>query len=100
MFRNQVLALVTAGCFLVAWGASVSVFWMAIALQSLYAAVGAVYLVRLPRILQRRMEWEQSVNPGLANENRRQCMWGTMGRAAGAAIERHRDHGDDLDGRL
>ncbi|MGZ5446412.1 MAG: hypothetical protein ACXWLY_31220 [Thermoanaerobaculia bacterium] len=49
-------------------------------------ALGYLYVFRLPRILERRMAWEKSVNPEMAKQNRRQWTWATIGRAAGAAI--------------
>jgi RNA polymerase sigma factor (sigma-70 family) len=84
-FRNTVLFVVTAGCAAVALSLS-SAMRLLITVQLLYVAIGYLYLVKLPRILERRMEWEKSVNPEMAKQNRRQWMWATIGRAAGAAI--------------
>lgn len=84
-FRNMVLAVVTIGCPLVAFGAR-SPMLLLVTVQSVYAAIFFLYVFRLPRILERRMAWEKSVNPEAAKQNRRQWMWATMGRALGAAI--------------
>ncbi|HEX6096922.1 MAG TPA: sigma-70 family RNA polymerase sigma factor [Thermoanaerobaculia bacterium] len=84
-FRNTVLAVVTVGCVAVALSLE-SALRLLVAVQTLYVVIGYLYLVKLPRILERRMEWEKSVNPEIAKQNRRQWMWATIGRAAGAAL--------------
>jgi hypothetical protein len=57
-----------------------------ITVQTLYLVIGGLYALWLPRILNRRMAWERSVNPEMAKKNRRHWMWATIGRAVGAAI--------------
>ena len=84
-FRNVVLAVVTIGAVAVALSAS-SAWPLLIAAQSMYLVIGCLYAFWLPRILDRRMQWERSVNPEIAKQNRRQWMWATIGRAVGAAI--------------
>lgn len=84
-FRNTVLVVVTFGCALIALSLR-SAMTLLVATQAVYFAIGYLYLFRLPRILQRRMEWERSVDPEVAKQNRRQWMWATTGRALGAAI--------------
>ena len=84
-FRNLVLAVVTAGSLVVALGAS-STIWTLVTVQSLYGAIAFLYLVRLPKILERRMEWEKSLDPELAKQGRRQWMWATISGALSAAI--------------
>ena len=84
-FRNTVLAVITLGGIAVALSFG-SAMLLLITTQTLYLILGYLYLVRLPRILERRMAWEKSVNPELAKQTRRQWMWATIGRAAGAAI--------------
>ena len=84
-FRNLVLLVVTIGCAAIALSLR-STMTLLIAVQLVYAAVGYLYVFCLPRILERRMEWEKSVNPEAAQQSRRQWMWATMGRALGAAI--------------
>lgn len=84
-FRNTVLAVVTVGCVGVALNLATAMRLL-IAVQSMYLAIGYLYAWKLPRILERRMAWEQSVNPEMAKKNRRQWMWATIGRAAGAAL--------------
>lgn len=84
-FRNTVLVVVTLGCIAIALSLSTPMRLL-ITTQLVYVAVGYLYLVKLPKILERRMQWEKSVNPEMAKQNRRQWMWATIGRAAGAAI--------------
>ena len=84
-FRNIVLAVVTLGCAAIALSVR-SVMAVMISTQTVYLVIGYLYFFRLPRILQRRMEWEQSVNPERAKQNRRQWMWATTRRALAAAI--------------
>lgn len=84
-FRNLVLLVVTIGCAAVTVCLR-STMTLLIAVQLVYGAIGYLYLFRLPRILERRMEWEKSVNPETAKQNRRQWMWATIGRALGAAV--------------
>lgn len=84
-FRNIVLAVVTIGAVAVALNSS-SAMRLLVAVQTLYLALGYLYAFRLPRILDRRMAWERSVNPETAKQSRRQWMWATIGRAVGAAI--------------
>lgn len=84
-FRNLVLVVITIGCTIVAANIS-SKMVIVPTMLSLYAAIGYLYGVRLPRILERRMEWEMSVNPEMAKQSRRQWMWATIGRAASAAV--------------
>ncbi len=84
-FRNIVLGVVTLGAAGVAL--SVGSAWkILVTAQTMYLAIGYLYAVKLPRILDRRMQWERSVNPEVAKQNRRQWMWATIGRAVGAAI--------------
>jgi RNA polymerase sigma factor (sigma-70 family) len=84
-FRNLVLAVVTIGCAALALAAN-SAMAVLVTLQPLYLVLIYLYAVRLPRILERRMEYEKSVDPEMAKKNRRQWMWATIGRAAAAAI--------------
>ena len=84
-FRNVVLAVVTIGCIAVPFSLT-SAMRVMLTAQTLYLLLGALYAFWLPRILQRRMEWQRSVDPEMARRNRRQWMWATIGRAAGAAI--------------
>ena len=84
-FRNTVLLVITAGGAAVALSLP-SAWGVLISAQSMYAVLAFFYFVRLPRILQRRMEWEMSVNPETAKLKRRQWMWSTIGRAVGATI--------------
>jgi Sigma-70, region 4 len=84
-FRNIVLAVVTLGAVAVALSTS-SALQLLITVQTMYVIIGCLYAFRLPRILDRRMAWERSVNPEMAKKNRRQWMWATIGRAVGAAI--------------
>ena len=84
-FRNIVLAVMTVGAVAIALSAH-SAMALLITVQTMYLAIGYLYAVKLPRILDRRMAWEQSVNPEMAKLNRRQWMWATIGRAVGAAI--------------
>jgi RNA polymerase sigma factor (sigma-70 family) len=84
-FRNLVLAIVTIGGIAVTLTMHRAMLLL-IAVQSMYLAIGYLYAFRLPKILDRRMAWERSVNPELAKQNRRQWMWATIGRAVGAAI--------------
>lgn len=55
-------------------------------MSTIYLVISSLYAFWLPRILNRRMEWERSLNPELAKKNRRQWRWATIGRAVGAAI--------------
>jgi RNA polymerase sigma factor (sigma-70 family) len=84
-FRNIVLAVVTLGAVAVALSTS-SALRLLITVQTMYVIIGCLYAFRLPRILDRRMAQERSVNPEMAKKNRRQWMWATIGRAVGAAI--------------
>jgi RNA polymerase sigma factor (sigma-70 family) len=84
-FRNVVLAVVTIGCVTVPFSMT-SAMRLLVTVQTLYLVIGCLYAFWLPRILDRRMAWERSVNPEMAKKNRRQWMWATIGRAAGAAI--------------
>ena len=84
-FRNVVLAVVTIGAVAVTLSIH-SAMLLLVSVQSMYGILGYLYAFRLPRILDRRMAWERSVNPELAKQNRRQWMWATIGRAVGAAI--------------
>ena len=84
-FRNTVLVVITIGGTAVLLSLP-SMLGVLISAQTMYAVLAWLYLGRLPRILQRRMEWEKSVNPELAEQSRRQWMWATIGRAVGAAI--------------
>lgn len=84
-FRNIVLTVMTLGAVAVALNSSTAMRLL-IAVQSLYLALSYLYAFRLPRILDRRMAWERSVNPETAKQSRRQWMWATIGRAVGAAI--------------
>ncbi|MEO8033756.1 MAG: sigma-70 family RNA polymerase sigma factor [Acidobacteriota bacterium] len=84
-FRNVALLVVTAGCLAGALSAA-SFAATLVAVQSLYVVLGYLYIVRLPRILERRMAWEKAVNPELAAQSRRRWMWDTAGRAFGAAL--------------
>jgi hypothetical protein len=84
-FRNNVLIVVTLGCIAVVLSMT-SPMRLLVTVQSLYAVIGYFYAFRLPRILDRRMAWERSVNPEMAKQNRRQWMWATIGRAVSAAI--------------
>ena len=84
-FRNVVLLVVTIGCVAVPFSMTSGLRLM-ITVQSLYLVIGCLYALWLPRILDRRMVWEKSVNPEAAKKNRRQWMWATIGRAVGAAI--------------
>lgn len=84
-FRNTVLAVVTLGCVAVALSLS-SAMRLLITVQSMYFVLALLYVVWLPRILERRMAWEKSVNPEQAKKTRRQWIWATIGRAVGAAI--------------
>ena len=84
-FRNIVLLVVTLGAVAIALSTS-SPMRLLIAAQAMYLVIGCLYAFRLPRILERRMQWERSVNPEVAQQSRRQWMWATIGRAVGAAI--------------
>lgn len=84
-FRNVVLAVITIGAVAIALSGK-SAMALLIVAQTMYLGIGCLYGFWLPRILERRMQWERSVNPELAKQNRRQWMWATMGRAAGAAL--------------
>jgi RNA polymerase sigma factor (sigma-70 family) len=84
-FRNVVLFVVTIGCIAVPFSMT-SAMRLMITVQTLYLVIGGLYALWLPRILNRRMTWERSVNPEMAKKNRRQWMWATIGRAVGAAI--------------
>jgi hypothetical protein len=84
-FRNIVLAAITIGAIAIALNAT-SAWGLLITAQSMYLVIGCLYAFRLPRILDRRMAWERSVNPERAKQSRRQWMWATIGRAVGAAI--------------
>lgn len=83
-FRNLLLVVVTAGSFLVALSVS-SKWWTLAAVLTIYAIIIYLHAVKLPRILERRMEWERTVNPEMAKMHRRQWMWATISRAATAA---------------
>lgn len=85
-FRNVVLAVITIGAVAVALSAKQSAMALLIVAQSMYLVIGCLYGLWLPRILDRRMKWDKSVNPERAKLNRRQWMWATIGRAVGAAI--------------
>jgi RNA polymerase sigma factor (sigma-70 family) len=83
-FRNTVLAVVTLGGLGIALNSSTP--WrIVISVQSVYCAIGGLYAFWLPRILDRMMKDQQSIDPELAKKNRRQWMWATIGRAVGAA---------------
>jgi hypothetical protein len=84
-FRNLVLTVITVGCAALGLTAS-SAMTLLVVLQTLYLVLIYLYAVRLPRILERRMEYERSVDPEMAKKNRRQWMWATIGRAAVAAL--------------
>jgi RNA polymerase sigma factor (sigma-70 family) len=84
-FRNVVLAIVTIGCTVVPFGVA-SPMRLLVTVNSIYLALALPYVLWLPRILRRRMEWQRSVDPEAAKKSRRQWMWATIGRAAGAAI--------------
>jgi RNA polymerase sigma factor (sigma-70 family) len=55
-----------------------------VALLLFVGAFGYLYGVQLPRILERRMAWERSVDPQAAEMTRKQWMSATMGNAVGA----------------
>jgi RNA polymerase sigma factor (sigma-70 family) len=84
-FRNGVLAAITVGCPIIALSAK-SWLLMLFAIQAMYGVIFFLYIFRLPRILDRRMKWEQSTNPEAAKQSRRKWMWQTMGQAVAAAI--------------
>jgi RNA polymerase sigma factor (sigma-70 family) len=84
-FRDIVLAVITLGSIAIAFSVTQSWLMSLFAIQATYIAIGYLYLMRLPRILERRMQWEQSLNPDAAKQSRRQWMWATTGRALGAA---------------
>jgi RNA polymerase sigma factor (sigma-70 family) len=84
-FRNVVLAVVTIGCVAVPFSMTTAMRLL-LTVQTLYLVIACLYAFWLPRILDRRMAWEKSVNPEMAKKNRRQWMWATIGRAVGAAI--------------
>ena len=84
-FRNILLVVVTLGCGAIALSVD-SAAWLLVSTQAVYLVIGYMYVMRLPRILQRRMAWEQSVNPEMAKQNRRQWMRATTSRALAAAI--------------
>jgi RNA polymerase sigma factor (sigma-70 family) len=84
-FRNVVLAVVSAGCVIITLSAKTAM-GLLVSVQSVYLAIGLLYGIWLPKILDRRMEWEKSIDPEMAKQNRRQWMWATISRAAAAAI--------------
>lgn len=84
-FRNTTLVVITLGGIAVALSVH-SAMLILVTVQSLYLVLALLYFVWLPKILDRRMQWEKSVNPELAKQTRRQWMWATIGRAAGAAV--------------
>lgn len=84
-FRNSVLAIVTIAAVAIALSTE-SPWRLLVTVQTTYLAIGLLYGLWLPRILDRRMAWEKSVNPEAAKQSRRQWMWATIGRAVGAAI--------------
>ncbi len=84
-FRNVVLLVVTLGAVAIALSTS-SAMALLVSAQTMYLIIGCLYAFWLPRILDRRMQWERSVNPEVAKQSRRQWMWATIGRAVGAAI--------------
>ncbi|HYC61330.1 MAG TPA: sigma-70 family RNA polymerase sigma factor [Thermoanaerobaculia bacterium] len=84
-FRNIVLVVVTIGCVAVTLSMGTAMRLL-ITIQTIYFVIGYLYFFRLPRILERRMEWEKSVNPEAAKQSRRQWMWATIGRAMMAAL--------------
>lgn len=84
-FRNSVLAIVTIAAVAIALRTE-SPWRLLVTVQTTYLAIGLLYGLWLPRILDRRMAWEKSVNPEAAKQSRRQWMWATIGRAVGAAI--------------
>lgn len=57
-----------------------------IAYLSLIGVFFYLYVVRLPRILERRMAWEREINPEAASQTRRQWMYATIAQAAGATL--------------
>lgn len=85
-FHRIVFAVVALGCALIALASRSKMVWMALAIQANYIAVALLYALRLPRILDRRMKWEQSVNPEMAALKKRQWMWRTISQAVAAAI--------------
>ncbi|MFZ2490826.1 MAG: sigma-70 family RNA polymerase sigma factor [Thermoanaerobaculia bacterium] len=56
------------------------------ALVLFFAAVYYLYRVRLPRILQRRWEWECAVNPEVAAEERQRWLTALASNALGATL--------------
>ena len=85
-FRDIVLAIITIGCAAIAFASTQSWLASVLAIQGVYVAIFYLYLAKLPRILERRMEWEKSLMPEAAQQTRRQWMWATLGRALGASI--------------
>ena len=84
-FRNIVLVVVTLGCIAVTLSMGTAMRLL-ITVQTIYLLIGYLYFFKLPRILERRMEWKKSVSPEAAKQSRRQWMWATIGRAVMAAL--------------
>jgi RNA polymerase sigma factor (sigma-70 family) len=85
-FRNvAIVVMIVSSIVLAATAHEAPPRWSAVGpLVIFFALMGNLYFVRLPRILQRRYEWERAMDPQLAEQSRRSWMYATIGRAAGA----------------
>jgi small-conductance mechanosensitive channel len=61
--------------------------WLRLATLLVFIAIILYqYIVRLPKILARRLQWERQVNPEIAKQRKWQQIYAAVGQAAGAAI--------------
>ena len=61
--------------------------WLRLATLLIFVAIILYqYIIRLPKILARRLEWERQVNPEIARQRKWQQIYAAVGQAAGAAI--------------
>lgn len=87
-FRNLAIVTMLFGTFACSFATTLpnARVWGVVSYVALLAALTFLYTVRLPRILERRMAWEQSINPEEARKNRRQWMVDTIKQAASAFL--------------
>lgn len=86
-FRNRSLALTSLGTIAMVWvtAATHHALPRLAVLVAFYAAFAWLYGAQLPPILERRYEWERSLDPEGAAKERRRWMVKTIAQAAGAA---------------
>lgn len=87
-FSWQAVAVVVAGCVGMALTASPEPprLLSLVPMTAMLAALAYLYWIRLPRILERRIRWEEELDPEMAKLNRGERLWGLLAHTIGAVL--------------